>query len=398
MRIPGQPKTRQLEHLSPSTYEAARVCKARAAWAAFGNRDCVPHHPQALLGTCVHAVVEEAHKGSLPAGDEESRRAAARALFDTKAKALHDHAHPLLRAKFPAADRIPYYYLFRERAAVLAVGAASRPPTAHAAPSPGKHVAQVPLVETTLKSHDGLLVGRPDYVDPGAAEVVDYKTGGGPDGDPDGLRDSEARQLRLYVHLAREHGLDVRKGTVVRVDGRRVTEKVSEADATDEGKKARDVLATFNANASAGFDALAEPSPEACRYCPCIPFCESFWAAASPAWAEQCGTHLEGTISAVNRAVVQNTALITLELAPARGTVGAAAAVLQQLPEAWACVDGSPAPATGDVVRVVDCRLADDAGDTAVIRPDRLTTALWTVRHFAPPAAQQGASAGTEDG
>jgi hypothetical protein len=77
---------------------------------------------------------------------------------------------------------------------------------------------------------------------------------------------------------------------------------------------------------------------------------------------------------------VQNTALITIELAVARGTAAPGAAVLQQLPEKWACVDGSPSPAVGDVIRVVNCRVADDAGETALIRPDRLTTAVWTVR------------------
>ncbi len=397
MHIPEQPAVKELKHLSPSLYEAARLCKARAAWIAFGDRDRVPAHPRALLGMCVHAVVEEAHHGRLPPGDEESRRAAARDTFDRKAKELHHAAHPLMRVKFPTPERIPYYYLFRERAAVLALATADRPSAERAPAAPSGAGASAPpgaLVETTLRSRDGLLVGRPDYVDAAAGEVVDYKTGSGPDDDPEGLSESEARQLRLYVHLGRERGLELRRGAVVRVDGRRVALDVAEADAAAEGQRARETLGAFNAKASAGFKELAEPSPDGCRYCPCIPFCEAFWEAAAATWLDQCGTHVEGTISAVNRAVVQNTALVTLELAVARGTVAPGGAVVQQLPEKWACVDGASAPEVGDVVRVVNCQLADDAGETALIRPDRLTTAVWTVHSAARVSEDRKGRAG----
>ena len=212
--------------------------------------------------------------------------------------------------------------------------------------------------------------------------------------------DSEARQLRLHVHLARELGLDLQKGVVVRADGRRVVLDIADADAVAEGQRAREELRAFNAEAAEGFKRLAEPSPEACRYCPCIPFCEAFWEKATAVWADQCGLHLEGTVSGVSRAVVQNTPLITLELAVARGTTAPGAAVVQQLPEKWACADGVPPPEAGDVVRVVDARLADDADDVAVIRPDRLTTALWTVcrasaaREDGPDGENNGAGSG----
>lgn len=398
MRLPEQPTVKELKHLSPSLYEAVLACKARAAWIAFGDLEAVPSHPRALLGTCVHAVVESANNGGLPAGDPEPRRAAAREIFDRKAKELYDRAHPLVRAKFVAPDRMPYYYLFRERAAVLALEASARRDVGHAAAVPtvlGAQAQPAALVETTLRSRDGLLVGRPDYVDAGAGEVVDYKTGVGPEDDPAGLRDSEVRQLRLYVHLAREAGLELKKGAVVRGDGRRVELNVSADDAAAEGQRAREALRAFNAEAAAGFERIAEPSPESCRYCPCIPFCEAFWEKASAAWADQCGTQVEGRVSSVTRAIVQNTALITLELDATRGTIAPGAAILQQLPEKWACEDGAPSPEVGDVVRVVNCRLAD-AEDAAVIRPDRLATALWTVRGATPREGEHGA--GTDSG
>ena len=384
MRIPEEPAIKQLKHLSPSLYEVARACGARAAWVAFGDHGRVPVHPRALLGMCVHAAVEEAHQGRLPSADEESCRAAARDVFDRKAKSLYDAAHPLLRVKFSSPERIPFYYLFRERAAVLALatpvrtnagGAPARPGGPDATGLPGA------LVETTLRSRDGLLVGRPDLVDVAAGEVVDYKTSAGPDDDPEGVRDSEIRQLRLYIHLAREQGLEIYCGVVVRGDGRRVTLAVAEPEAAEEAQRARETLSAFNAKASAGdFRALAESSPDACRYCPCIPFCDAFWEAATPAWRNQCGTHVEGTVAAVERVVVQNTALLTFQLAGERGTVAQGPAVVQQLPERWVCADGASPPEVGDVVRVVDCRLSDDGGEATLMRPDRLTTAVWTIR------------------
>jgi hypothetical protein len=393
MRIPEQPAVEELKHLSSGLYEAARVCKAHAAWLAFGDRDGVPHHPRALLGICVHAVVEDAYNGRLPSGDEDHRRSGARDIFDSKATKLHAAAHPLLRAKFPTPERIPYYHLFREWAALLAVDAAARPNAEHvsaAAPKSGTPLPERPLVETTLRSRDGLLTGRPDYVDPAVGDVVNYKTGAGPDDDPEGLRDSEVRQLRLYVHLAHERGIDLRRGVVVRLNGRRVALEVSEAEAAAEGQSAREALRAFNAKTAEGFKRLAEPSPGACRHCPCIPFCEAFWESATPAWASECGTHVEGTVSAVFRAVMHETALVTLELTVARGTAAPGFAVVQQLPEKWVCAGGAQSPAVGDVIRVVNCRLADDAGETALIRPERLTTAVWTVRRAAAAAADDG--------
>lgn len=384
MRIPEQPAVTELKHLSPSLYEAARLCKARAAWLAFGARDGVPSHPQALLGICVHAVVEEAHSGRFAPWSEDSLLVAARNAFDHKAQELHEAAHPLLRVKFATPERIPYYYLSRERAAVLALDTAPRPNAAHApALVPGSGASSTApgtLVETTLRSRDGLLLGRPDFVDPTVGEVVDYKTGAGRDDDPDGLSDTEVRQLRFYIHLGRERGLELRRGVVVRAGGRRVALNVTDADASEEGRQARDVLASFNARASEGFKDLAEPSPDACRYCPCVPFCESFWGAVTSSWLDACGTQVEGTILAANRAVVHNTALVTLELAVTRGSVASGAAVVQHVPEAWACADASPPPQVGDLVRVVNARLVDDGGESALIRPDRLTTAIWTVR------------------
>ena len=371
MRIPEYPAVTELKHLSPSLYEAVLACKARAAWIAFGEHEAVPAHPWALLGISVHAVIEKTNDGGLPDGDPESRRAMAREIFDRKTAEIFAQAHPLLREKFPAAERIPFYYLFRERAAFLAIETSAStglPDSAAAASVQGRAAKLSTLVERRLRSRDGLLIGRPDYVDIAAGEVIDYKAGAGPEDDPEGLRESEARQLRLYVHLAHETGFEISRGAVLRADGRRAELSVSEAEADAEGHRAREALRAFNAQAAVGFEGLAEPSPESCRYCPCIPFCNEFWRKATAAWAEQCGTHVEGKVIGASRSSVYNVALATLELDVRHGTIGSGAVVLQQLPETWACADGAPPPEVGDVVRIVNCRPADGGQNALVLR------------------------------
>lgn len=246
MRIPQPPAIAPLPRVSPTIYEMLRVCRARAAWAAFGERTAVPEHPMALLGTCFHAVMEKAVAGELPV--EEAGRDAARLAFDQLVASRHGLAHPLLRTKFPSPDKLPYYNLFRERAALLASEAAQR----RAAPPAGGSSAQAAsdhadvLVETTLRSADGLLVGRPDRVNVQDAEVIDYKTGVASEGDGWNVSDSESRQLKLYVALALDAGLRLAKGTIVRGDGRAATIRISSDEAEAEGQHARQELVSWS--------------------------------------------------------------------------------------------------------------------------------------------------------
>lgn len=378
MRIPNEPTVAPLTHLSPSLYEAARTCKARASWMAFGDRHLIPQHPSALLGSSVHAVVEDAHAGRIPPGSDDSRKAVARTLFDEHARQLYDQAHPLLRVKFPSPERTPFYHLYRERAVLLALEAATRPSASHPLGArPAGRPQSATLVEQTLRSQDNLLVGRPDYVDEAAGEVIDYKTGPGPEADPDGLHEAEKRQLRFYVHLAQEVGINVAVGAIVRADGRRARLDIPAADAAAEGLRARETLQAFNAEVGKRFAALAAPSPENCRYCPCIPLCEGFWQNAAADWADRCGWHVEGVVSNVQSATMQATVLLTMDLSATRGTVAHAATVLQQLPERWVCADGAPSLCNGDLIRIVDAR-CDIADGLTLIRPDRVSTTVWS--------------------
>jgi RecB family exonuclease len=378
MRLPAAPNVNPLKQISPSIYEALLQCRARAAWAASSDKRTAPQHPKAVLGACLHAVVEEAHKGALAGKDGKVRLAAARKAFDEHAALLYKEAHPLLRAKFSAPERLPYYNLYRERAAMeaaLSADRVGRAATAAASASPAG-LANV-HAERKLVSQDGLLVGRPDLIDAAAGQVVDYKTGISFEEAPGAVSQSEGRQLRLYIHLAHENGLSVSRAVIARADGRRASIDVSKAEADAEGHKARELLAQYNAEAGPTFQDAAQASPEACRFCPCIPFCEAFWQAASPSWSEQCGVHLEGQVESVDEATMQGMRLMTLRVRVRRGTVAAEEAFVEHLPVAWITCDGSSAPRKEDVLRVVHAHRAGE-DSPALIRVDRTATSVWT--------------------
>jgi RecB family exonuclease len=378
MRIPIPPNPETLTHLSPSQYQAGRMCKARLAWATRGRRDELPEHPKALLGTSFHAVVEAAALGHFPDESEDLIGMAAREMFDHVTGSAYGRAHDLLRVKYRSADALPYYYLFRERAAVAAISVADRreQPSGQTVRACGTAPPRR-LIETTLTSSDGLLIARPDYVDLQAQEIVDYKTGATLD-DAAAMSAAEVRQLNLYVHLALENDLAVSRGVIVRPDGRRVVAEVTKAEANAEGQRARAVLEQFNQTAvGRTFDAIAQPSTEACQFCPCIPFCGSFWRDATPAWLEDCGMHVEGCVTAITESSVQDVQLLTFDLEVSRGTLDATRAFVEQVPESWTTVGGCARPGIGEILRAVHGR-ATSAGPIPVIRVDRTLTSLWT--------------------
>jgi len=367
MRPPTPPRMQRLDRITPTIYEAARTCAARAAWTAHGERGAVPRHPRALLGIGVHAVLETARRGQIAGDGVEERRESARRAFDDKMEEIFAEAHPLLRAKFDTQDRLPYYNVHRERAALIA--AEMTPP---ASSRRGAALGQGPLIETTLQSRDGQVAGRPDVVDHGNAAVIDYKTGSAPEGG--GLSDAEERQLKLYALLAGENGVEVRRGVVLRADRSRAEIDIPPEAAQAEGVRAVEVLESYNRQSERRFEEAAAPSATGCRFCPCIPFCEAFWSAADETWSGGTGTHVEGKVVAV-----KGDALVAIELDVAQGSAPCGRGVLTRLSERWLTFDGSGRPAPGDVVRATDVRYVEETAEPAIFRADRVSTAVWLV-------------------
>lgn len=376
MELPQLPQLEQAPHITPSTYAAALLCQARAVWTASRNQPRLPEHPSSLLGIAFHLVVEKAAVGALT-NDAEDVVGAARELFDSKCGELYDFAHPLLRAKFALPERMPGYYLFRERASLTAAEAFNSAPTIGGVRRPsGATGAPASATERWLKTADGMLVGRPDFIDGHKGEIVDYKTGLYGD---DEMSESEVRQLRIYAQLAQENGYTAKTGVIVRPDGRRLNVALVSADIQKESATAKEVLLGLNTAVANGttFIDLASPKVDACRMCPCIPFCEPFWQRAEVSWADKVGVQIEGLVTRIEQSTLQGTDLVSLTTDVQRGTATPGSYTVEQIPASWLHVGGATLPDVGDRVRVTGGRIVEC--DSMTVRADRVGTVVWTL-------------------
>jgi CRISPR/Cas system-associated exonuclease Cas4 (RecB family) len=375
MKIPQIPTVKAIPHFTPSLYEAALRCKARAIWSVFGDRNALPQSSNAILGSCFHKVLELANKGQFPQ-DKKACYDAARQVFEEQVRLQYQNAHPLLKSKFRSIDRLPYYYLFRERAAVHAVDIAlqKQPSTSPGISKPSGGA------EFFLVSRDELIKGRPDYINAAESEVVDYKSGTKAEVVGTELSGSEIRQLRLYAHLCLENDIQISKGIIVRGNNQRATLTISDEDARKEGAAARVLLAELNAAAAhQTFKEMAEPSPENCKGCSCIPLCEAFWEQATPEWANECGLHLEAEVIEPPSPSINSTSkVITLETNAIRGTVSPAQVTIQQIPENWLMLDGENIPEIGDIVRLIDAKFIN-YDSSSVVGIDKFSTSIWII-------------------
>lgn len=376
MLVPNPPAIKRIDRISPTFYEAAMKCTSRAAWLAGGDRKLLPPHPRALLGIGVHAVLERARSGGVAGTTDDERRADAERFFDEKMRELFAATHPLLHAKFDAPDRLPFYNLFRARAAQIAADVAA-PLGGRAGRAAAQTASGGLAVEAALVSKDGRVAGRADVLDPANATVIDYKTGAAGDADP--LTESELRQLRLYAYLASENGISITRGVIERADRSRAEVPISAQDAAEEGQRALVVLDGYNQHAGKPFEEGTSPSPDACRFCPCIPFCEAFWRTAEPQWSSQCGTHLEGVVESV-----EGDQLVSINLNVTRGTGAKGAAVVTRLSREWLTFSSAALPQPQQTVRVTDAAYVKESTAPAIFRADRITTAVWTFGSQAP--------------
>jgi len=309
--------------------------------------------------------------GGIDGSNVESKRENARSIFDEKVAAIFTESHPLLVAKFGTPQRLPYYYLYRERAALLAAEqAADASPGRTGRRTDARGVGHA--VERTLQSDEGRIRGRPDIIDSASSEVVDYKTSATPE--DGGVRDSEARQLRLYAHLANENGMPVTKGAIIRADRSRAEIEITADDARAEAAEALVKLEELTTVAGSAFDAAASPSGSNCSMCPCIPMCQRFWDEAEPSWAEEAGTHLQGTVREVR---ITDTGLVGIDLDVQHGTASRGAGHVERLTVEWLTAGQEHLPEEGDVVRALSLYMVEDSNEPVVYRANRESTTCW---------------------
>jgi hypothetical protein len=381
MDLPATPALRSLESISPSFYNAAIICRARAAWQQFGDRYSLPSSTGAMLGSCFHAVMAMGNKGQLSSNQEGLDLA--KKAFDDEAQRLFTRAHPLVKAKFAAPEKLPFYTLRRSRAAALGMKASGVARFRAPRSGPKTITDETPfvasrLVERKFASRDAKVSGKVDLLEPRSEKITDYKSGEAPKDNPRGMSEAELRQLRLYAYLAQENGHRVSKMSIVRSDGFEADAAITSESATAEGESAKNTLNEFNESVALGhsFRDLATPS-EACANCPCIPFCERFWEVAQEDWEENCGTNVEGVVTATQDADLPGVKLKTLTLDCKRGSAPRGTLVAQQIPLDWLSL-GSQVPSVGCTVRIVTAARSKSEPGNPVLRVDRIkSTTVW---------------------
>ena len=375
MKLPITPQLKKLTSISPTLFESARVCNARAAYQAFGERHAIPPHPSQLLGTAYHFIMQQATLGKIQGADLDQRAERARLLFDATASELYATSHPLVRCKFETAADMPFYALFRERAsqkgATISTETAGKTHASYA----GRPNSSFLRVEKELYSRDRQIRGRPDLVKIERCEVIDYKSGSATEIDAEGVRDPERRQLLLYGYLLQENDIVVNNGVIERGNGAMGRIAITSGACDREAEAARIALQRFNDTMSGGFDVLARPSPEVCSGCHAIPQCRAFWEAASEEWIDLVGAHAEGIITDIRSQVLNRVEVTTVRLQIDAGTIKPGEGSLEQVPLNWMTADGTPAPSTGDRIRIVDAQVASE--EPVVIRADKTMTAVW---------------------
>jgi CRISPR/Cas system-associated exonuclease Cas4 (RecB family) len=313
--------------------------------------------------------------GILPA----DREVAARPFFDSAMRQLFDSSHALIRVKFSSPERVPFYNLYRERAAQKAADlplALAAETVSSNSGDDGEGSATGVLAEKELYSRDRLIKGRADCVDRSQRLVIDYKSGGALGIEQGEITDGEKRQLILYAYLLRENQIPIEKGRIERADGRIAEMVISAEVAENEAFAARAVLADFNSEAQNGqFARLATPSPSSCAGCQCIPVCEAFWETADKTWIDLVGVHAQATVEEVAAASVGDVDVASFVVAVTGGTIPHGRASVEQVPVKWLLADGSTLLEPGESVRIVNAKLVSD--EPVVIRTNRITTAVW---------------------
>ena len=371
MRPPELPRLSAVEMITPSLYNAALACPARALWAAFGPRRFYPASPSAVLGNACHGVLEDCVNGLLPVEDRERQQAASR-LFEAKAEQGLARAHPLLRWRYPDVRRMPYYFTFQARAGAAALRIPARRSRGAEGGQPDRRA------EWRLTSRDGSVGGRIDLVDERDRAVIDYKTGGDPPSNV-AFRPEEERQLRLYAYLCLENGVTIERGVIERGGGRRDEMPIAGDESCAEGSAAKALLAGLNARISHGetIHELAAPSPEGCRGCEGRVLCEPFWNALDAKQEAAETMCLEGEVLSCVALPGMREPAFTLHLRVLRGDRPGMDVTTDAIPSALSIADGDTLPQKGDVVRVLDAKASQ--GSHSTVRPclaGRLTT-VW---------------------
>lgn len=268
------PDPRHIDWISPSAVSRLQACGlAESRRRAGGGHGKAASSPGARLGNAAHRVLEWVADSApeLAADSQGQQRIADRWGVEVAVEIAESAKHPAER-HFGSASRWPS---FGRIAATLKVdGMLLAAELSDLAPDRRR-------AELALASSDGTLRGTADLIvldDAGNATIIDHKAGEVHDDqvEPDGLY---SQQVLLYAAMARDAGITPASAEIRPLGGTPRTIEVTSSAMDDALIEARAQLHRYNQAVDQGGETeLANPSEQACRWCPYIIDCSAAWS------------------------------------------------------------------------------------------------------------------------
>jgi RecB family exonuclease len=307
-----------LDKVSPSRAAQLRSCElavvfsADPAFAVLRDRGST----FAALGEICHELWEQEGRGTYDRVEPGALMTTLNQAWD-EAEARHlSRLRESVAGDVPAPREWPQYLAKRLgvlsliKRAVLARQGGPRPDGPRDASPPARIEAQIDAGDVPLR-------GRPDRVkwEAGAAHIYDLKTCAA----GDEMSEEHRRQLLAYAYLSRaEHGDWPAKGTIQYVGGEQHTIDIDPREADEVVSEMIASLATLNERAGDGSaDLLAQPSPDACRWCSFRAACAPFYERVTVEW----GLYDRNVIGTVER-VESSSAQAAMILSDVRSDLG----------------------------------------------------------------------------
>jgi hypothetical protein len=270
-------KLEQIQHINPSQFSALKSCPLRVVFSSTHIPRYLPASPSTRLGTIVHKVVEIAgvHQFDETTFEELWHSKVQEQEQQMKQSWFERHLIPLHKT---ALD-----YDVKKRQCFLLLRSLKSPL------APMREIDSLKtLKEHSLKSRDGLIIGRADKIrteQDGTTTIIDYKTGKIHRDKKDTKWAPEyEEQLKLYAALFNEeYNKWPSSLAVITLDGQKKDINFNETECAILLEQCRKELLAINSiiagdeSLSTKTSKLAYPSPAKCRYCLHRPICEPYF-------------------------------------------------------------------------------------------------------------------------
>jgi RecB family exonuclease len=294
-----------LQRISPSRFTALKECALREIWRATKQPALLPSSPAAQLGTVIHQLLAEAGSGRLADGATAELEQRWSELVQAVEASLQQS--PLEKSLLPLQRTVPDFEVRRRRAWRKAAELAQTATTPVRTGGKSRFAFEV-WVETA----DGSVGGAIDHVleTAGGAVLRDYKSGqllqpAEPHGKAT-LKEEYQTQLKLYAALfhARFGRWPVRL-EIMPLQGDAHAVELSPSECSELLAEATRMRQQINAailrNSATGFEALAAPSPKACRYCSFRPACPAYHQTRQQQLDQSWPQDLWGRVTQINQ-------------------------------------------------------------------------------------------------